>query len=492
MGETYFNNGVGHTVVDRREGGPGNNWEIVDLEGSMVDTSSGGRRDVKSEFRQSAFGQLEYIGTQFTGNPARWTFDLMTRLRWLTFLRGALNDGDQRLNCACEESGIDIRVRERCGDKMVLTNYDMIRNYMDAYSTSDSFDKLADFKEGVNDLAGVKLSMSAGIGYSYKKLVHLNISNGWTALAINRVQYRCGHEWWACTNGVAATSPGTVMWSLDDGATFGTDGVDVFANGSDVTDIVFSGEYVIVASGAEAPAYARIEDVKAGLSSIWTLSTGITTNFPSKLAVTPDGTIWGTGAGGRVWKSDDVFTWSLVDAGTVSSSDMNAIAVANNDLVWFGGVGGDLMRWYKGVLSAVAVSGLSDDITALSVPSLRDEIYLGTDAGDIYRSRNSSANTPTFAVQSFPGAGSGVISDMKFAGFKGDVLYILQTTADPYSRVLRDLSGGALGRDVEIVGTYQDPANAGFSSIAMANQNIGLVVGAVSAGDGYIGKVSAF
>lgn len=493
MADNNWRNGVGRTAVDYRPGGPGNNWVILDMDGVAVDTSSGGRKSVESEWRQSAFGQEEYLGTRFTSNPARWTFNLMSRIKYLNFVQGLINDGDERVSCACDYSGNDYRVRERCGDKRELTNYEMARAYMDAYSTSDSYSRLADYKDGTDELSEITLSMSAGKGYSYKKLKHLDISAAVSTTAINRVRYVCGKEWWGCTDGVAATSPGNVVWTDDDGASWSTDSVDVFANGSNATDIVVYGDRIIVASGAEAPAYALRSDVKAGSSGIWTLGTGITTNFPSKLAVTPDGTLWGTGAGGRVWKSTDLgYTWSVFNAGTVSSSDMNAVLAVSPDLVWFGGAGGDLMRYYKGVLSAVTVSGLSDDIMCIAVPQGRDEVFLGTDGGDIYRSVNASASAPTFTTPGFQGAGSGVITDLQFAGFRGDVLFVLQTTADPYSRVLRDLSGGALGRDVEIIGTYADPANSGMNSLAAANQNIALTVGEVDSTYAFIGKVSGF
>jgi hypothetical protein len=79
---------------------------------------------------------------------------------------------------------------------------------------------------------------------------------------------------------------------------------------------------------------------------------------------------------------------------------------------------------------------------------------------------------------------------MSFAGNDGEILYLIQTNGSSQSRILRDLSGGKLGNDVEAISQFTSPSNAAFDDIFAADENTAMVVGDVTGGQGFIGLVA--
>ncbi len=88
-----------------------------------------------------------------------------------------------------------------------------------------------------------------------------------------------------------------------------------------------------------------------------------------------------------------------------------------------------------------------------------------------------------------PASGSGSIDDIQAGGFRGSVLFILQSNAANTSRVLRDITGGATAMKIENVGDFTNPANFRLNSIAPASITRAITVGQIHETYAFIGSV---
>jgi hypothetical protein len=503
-----WSNRPGNTFVDIRKGGAGNTWQPLERDG-QVNAPSGGGQPVESRFGRGENGELTPVGSIVTGNPERWTGQMMTRLKTEVFLSELT-----KIRCF-----FDIRVRQICDDPYTLTNYTAAIAYDEAWVTSRTYsDNLANATEDTEADLMNQYDFSAIYEYRYKKLRHDNVQKTVSDFAFNKVRnvspVRCSsdcgvqtdgnEEWIAVTDtdntpGYASNPAPLFYYTTDKLENWSSIYINVFPNGN-ATDVVKAGEYVLAASPTFGVAYARYQDIKDGAvnPNVWTLATGFTApNGANKLAVVNGSTVLAVGNGGRIWRSTDGgLSFTLIDNGVTTSQNLNAVVFANEVLGWIGGNAGVLLRYSNGVISQVIVQTsaaltLSSNINVVATPPGRDnEVYVGTAGGQIWRTRQSTANRPLFEVLVFDQTGNGQINDLQFAGYKGDVMFIVQTNAASNSRVLRDNSGGAGGSpNIEVVGGYTSPANNGINSLAVADQNEAVTVGEVVNSYAWIGHV---
>lgn len=496
MTAEQMRNGPKRTILDIQEF-PGQPWRILDVN-AEVGAYSGGRQPIQSEWGRDERGDLTYLGTSITGNPERFTFNVSQRVEIQKALQNALNQLDKAALCGCDNFGVNLRTRIRCGDIRDVNNYDIAVVGIDAYSTSQSTaNNLANSMDGNDQIQSLVENMSAGVLVWQRPLVHNDIKGTINDVAFNDIKWKCDEEYWAVTDG--DDTPGyltdptpLVFWTTDKGLTWDSVYVGPLLNG-DGLSLVIVGANVLVASPTIGVAYAPVASIKNGVDNpnLWALSTGFVSDFPNRLTVAPDGTVWAVGDGGYVWKSaDGGFTFSEVSAATVTTEDLHSVHFAEADLGWIGGENGTLLKYYRGTLSAVS-TGIAAQLNDVAVPSRRtNEVYFATDTGLIYRSNNALATTPTFTSKGFPMSGNGQVNRLLFVGFMGQYLFVLQSDADDNTRVLRDNSGGDLGASVEIIGDFQSPENNGINAIAMATPNQGLVVGEVEDAYGYIGSIN--
>lgn len=499
----WENNRV-RTAIESRKGGPGNPWlllDTTDYEGELG-TPSGGGRSVESKWGRTANGE-RFLGSRITSDLERVTFDVMLRRTSALFL--------SRLgNCP-----VDIRARLRCGDMLPVTNLELAEAYMSSVMTSraPSAALAANLTTPGDDITD-NYSFSAGVSYRYVPVAHTDITgsvadtqfNKIIAVGLQQCAGDCGGEiteeqrFFAVTN--ADTTPGyqstgapLVYWTLDGGGTWDSSYVDVMLGGN-ITDIAIAGDKLIVVSPQNGVAYARIQDIYDEVATPWTLITTITSNFPQALA-SRGSTVFAAGAGGYIYRSTDGgATWSTLSAGAHTTQTINSIAMASENLAWFAGNAGALVKYLRGALSLIVVVDtsaniLTANINVVAVPEDRNnEVFLGTAGGEIWRSDNARSSAIEFSNLTFMNSGSGAIDDLQFIGYRGDVLFALQSNADGYTRVLRDLSGGYLRFQEELVGDYTNPNNFGINSIAPVNANFALTVGNIHETYGFIGKVS--
>lgn len=503
--DNRIKNGRERTIIDIRKGGPGNAWEVLDVDAELA-AISGFEQGVESQWGRTEDGQgSRYLGHTRTGNPERGTGQTMIPLTPSNFLR---------LKKFCP---FDARWRHRCGDLRDINSYTETINFYDGVPTSRGYDNnLANATEGDDVVIKRQYDMSYGLEDYEVKLAHLDISGTKVDVAINKVRHlgapRCagdcgseqtGEEYFGFVTdrdsspGYAGNPAPYFGYTKDGGQTVTLSTINVFT-AADALDFVRVGNRIVVVSSQKGVAYATLDDIENEVAAPWALSTGISANFPQVLAITNKNTIWAAGTGGNIYKSTDGgFSFTTWSAGTITTQTINSIAFVSDDFGWFAANAGVLIRYSSGSGSIVtvktAVSGgstLSANINVVRTAENRgNEVYLGTAGGEIWRSRLVDVQIPLFVNMAFDKKGIGSIDDLQFVGYNGTELFVLQSDVSGNSRVLRDRSGGALGDQVEIIGSFTSPSNFNINSIAMANINFGLSVGEIHETYAFIGSL---
>lgn len=482
--------------------GAGNPWFQFSLQGEMAALSGGGR-SVESRWGRKDGGGEEPKGSILTSNQERWEGDIMRRL----------NIQQAQFLQQLEKCPFDVKVLQLCGDYRDRTNYLAAIGYLDGYTTSKTYStNEANNADTPGDDTMETFSGSWIDEFRQLKLAHLDITNSDQDVAINRVinvglgrcDGDCGIEktgeedFWFVTD--QDSTPGYLTipsarfgYTQDSGATRTFSYIEPFQN-ADALDVAKLNDYVLAASPQGGVARANFNDILNSMSLPWTRTLVGGTNGPRAIAVTPGGQVWAAGNNGYIYRSlDGGLTWTTFNAGTVTTQQINRIVAVADDQVWFAANAGVLLRFNGRTVSRVTITGVSSNLKSVGVPRGRSkEVYVTTANGRVYRSRNTNATTPTFAEVSVDGSGTGSIDDIAFAGYLGNVMFLLQSNAAGRSRVLRDLSGGNGALDVEIIGSFDLPDNAGINSIAPANENFGLTVGEINgSGFGFIGQLAA-
>lgn len=509
-----WNNRPEQTIVDIQQGGPGNPWLVFDRDG-MINGTSGGGQSVESRWGRGDNGGFEPIGTIVTGNPERFTGQLSTRLKLEKFLLTL-----QQTRCF-----YNLRVRQVCDSPFELTNYTGAIVYPESFTTSRSYsDNLAQAAEDNQVDLMDQFDFSATIESRYLKLRHDDIRKQWSDFAYNKIRnvstIRCGggdcgvpkqgnEEYVAVTDtdntpGYSGNPAPNLYYTTDQGVNWSNVAIPTFPNGNGL-DVVKAGGNILVACPTVGVAYCRYQDLLDGVTNpnLWSASSGFTApNGPNALAVVNGTLVLAVGNSGRIWQSTDGgLSFTLIDSST-TSQNLNYVVFAGETLAWAVGNSGVLLRLtiVNGSVANVAAVPLKTSATAapitsnlncVAVPSGRlNEVYVGTAAGAVYRSRSATGARVFFESLTFPDSGNGTITDIQFTGYKGEVMFVIQTNNASNSRVLRDISGGAMGANVEIIGGYTSPANNKINSLAPASINEAVTVGEVVNTYGWIGKVT--
>lgn len=503
-----------YRIVEVQEGGSGaTNWKILYMTDSQsqikMGAVSGGALDYTDQYARdwSQGGALTIINTIMTGQPAPFEFDLELPVEvranattYFNTLRGKKN----------------IRVRHFSGEPTVQTNYQRMDVYAACLNTAMPGTTTGDIVSDIENL-GDPLRMTIGqraAGYvpimpvqhlrqttSLTQAVNAVISVGYPRVAGDVSGENTNNdglqEWIAVTAKDGSNLP-HLLWTQDKGSTW-TDVTMTGMTNMDGTGVCKAGQYIVVSGSGTGGglAYAKWDDIKAGTAT-WTRSTNISAGTVLNAVVAPsNGTVvYSCGAAGAVYKSTDSGI-TFTSAGTaVTANALTKAVVVDETLIWFGGGGGTLVKMYNGVMSTVTVTGISTNaINALAVPpgiNRGTELFVGAANGNIYVTTNSMATTPTFATRSFDQSGTGAVDALAFGGYEGNVLWVAQTNAGATgSRIIRDFSGGKLGNDCEVIGSFTSPTNATFNAIAGVryDANTLIVVGDVST-TSFLGLVS--
>lgn len=507
--------------VDIRPGGAGNNWLILDRNGAIDGGPTGGGRDRTELWGRGDTGGLLYRGPQFTSNPKPFKVKYTYPLTSENFIK--------RLG-ACP---FDLRARQYCDpNRTNMAGYvqpGMI-GFRDVTSTGDGYDNSIAVSDGQAKEIKRLGDGQAGLEQDYAPLTHLDISNAtndvsFTAviqIGANACAGACGYPdsneedswaWVTAKDSTPTYSGNPVPWfyyTTDRFVTRNGVRIDPFTS-VDASDVILMGSRFVVFSPNKTPVYANFADIVNGVAApnLWFSCSGFTAisspNFPTA-AVTINGSIAvAVGAGGRIWQSTDGgITWTLIDNAGISANNYTAVCAQNDGNVFIGGASGTLVRLlkvpnttsYVGAKVIVQDAGgniLASNINTVATPPGRgDEVDVGTAGGEVWRSRNMLATKPVFVNMPVNNKGTGQIKDIAFAGYKGDNMFVLQNDANGNSRIIRDLSGSALGPDQDFsFNDFTTPGNNGINAIAAANPNFCVAVGALHNGAGYLATITA-
>lgn len=510
------------TLVEVQFGGPGNPYQVL---GTVADNDvsvgapSGGGQSFETFYARdvgAGAGQFASVGVRPTSNPEPWTFSIMKRLR-SPFSEAGVNALRRKFSCLH-----NARIRQLCGDMTNKTNYDALLLYNQVNGTSYSYD--GNVAEG-QTIDGTPLMEQiderAVDEIRLKKVSHVDIKgtvidfdiNDVISVGVFQCAGNCGpandgdQDFWAVTDrdstpGYLTVATPQFLYTRDGGLTWGVSSIAELQV-ADALSVAKVGGYIVVASATAVNggiAYALYQDILDGVGAPWAKSTGITNNEEPRAVAAIGSIVWAAGVGGYIYRSTDgPFAFSAVSAGALTVQNFNAIAIADENLVYFGANAGVVAKYENGVLTQLTLTNsagatvTSANIKTIAVPpgaARGNEVYIGTADGKIFRSKQKGA-AGTWEAMSFDKSGTGTIDKIVFARPDGVVMFVVQSSAGgANSRVLRDLSGGALGQDVEPIGTFLNPSNLAINSIAASSPNVAISVGQIVNAQGFIGKVS--
>lgn len=494
---------LGQGNVDVQIGGPGNNWQYLSACASM-DGPTVPYGDFDTKWRQDpavagGFKRSSKIRTA----PDLVSFNLMTKLGKVNYLK--------RLRCS-----FSTRARYAiCGEREDPANYDPVMvAYCNADITEKSYDNMVVTDPGDNDEVLVTSAVSADYEYEVRK-----VSTGRTGSlatlgdqAINDIEYcggqscagYCGAESDGCTLVFACTdadaspyaAPNLIkgLKDLVTGAITWSNSPVLGANGN-LDGIECAGSRIVVSSSADSAIFYNSDPNQNQNSWIKILLTRVPAANQNALFARTTRELWLGCNGGYILKSVDAgTTWVEVHSATLTTQNINAVYAYNKDLVVAVGNNGVILLSNDG-------GSTWDDITETSTtaanllcviipPGRPKEIYIGTNNGRIYRSTNGG---DTFSQVVFDGDSVGTVDDIKFCGpCAGDVMWFIHNDAGPRGRILRDLSGGAGGPDVEVVMDYTSiiSTGIGLNALACCDVSEAIVGGALLSGFPTIIKVS--
>jgi photosystem II stability/assembly factor-like uncharacterized protein len=483
----------GEGQVDVQVGGPGNNWDYLSACATLSGPSvpEGGIEIRWCQDPQKA-GKFK-VSSQFQTAPDQATGEITTKLGKIDFLTG--------LRCM-----FGLRARyAKCGERENPSNYDpLMLNFCTARVSEHSYSDLVVADPGAMDEIIVTSPWSALSEYRIRKVFPARLGSA-TTLGDQQIndlaicdEANCGGycgdatdgcaKVWAVTNADVApyAAPNLIKgvkakdaWTLTNYPILGLNG--------NVSGIECAGTRLVVSSNTDsAIAY---NDSPPNQNEWVVVPLG---NAP---AATPNALFMRTAregyvgcANGYVYKTvDGGLTWTAVLAGTWTTQTINAVWAYDKDLVYAVGNLGNILRSDNGGATWTDWTDVAQygnaNLLVVIVPAERPkEVLIGTNNGKLWRSKNQGADWTQIR---FPDDGVGTVDDLAFCGpCGGDVLYILHNDAGPRARILRDLSGGAGGADVEIVmeQTQVIPVGVQLKALDCCDVNYAFAGGAVYGG----------
>lgn len=492
----------GEGNVDVQVGGPGNAWQYLStcasMSGPEVPYGDTELRWCQDPQKANGFRISNKIRTA----PDQITFDLRTKLGKVDYLK--------RLRCS-----FGLRARyAKCGEREDPINYDPIMlGYCPVVITSKTYEDLVVTTPDDQDEIMVTTPSSADYEYRIKKVAAGRTGAAATLgdQAINDVAYcggidcggDCGDEDDGCTRIYGVTdvdtspyaAPGLIkgVKDLDTDTITWTNTPILGANGN-IQNIECAGSRLVIASNGDSAIFYNDSD---GDQDEWNKVT--LGNAPSTVhnalffRTAREGYVACTN--GYIYKTvDGGSSWNAVHSGTLTTQTLNAVWAFDKDLVYAVGNVGVILKSTDGGASWQDMTETSTTAANLLVvivpPSRSKQAYIGTNNGRIYRTINEGTDWTRI---SFDGDSVGTVDDLDFCGPCGDnVLWILHNDAGPRGRVLRDLSGGAGGADVEVVSDYTGLVLGGIqlNALACCDVNEATVVGELSGSYPMVAKIS--
>lgn len=492
----------GEGNVDVQIGGPGNNWQYLSacagMTGPEVPYGDTEVRFCQDPQRANGF----IISSKIRTAPDQITFDLKTKLGKVDYLK--------RLRCA-----FGLRARfAKCGEREDPGNYDPIMlGYCPVELQSKTYEDLVITTPDDQDEIMVTTPASASFEYRIKK-----VNGGRTGSAatlgdqlINDIHYcggadcagYCGDEDDGCTKIYGVTNVDTSPYAapnlIKGVKNLATDAITwtntpiLGANGN-VENVECAGSRIVVSSSTDVAIFYNDSD---GNQNEWVkvaLTRTPSTNHNALYFRTArEG--WLACNGGYILKSTDGGqTWYEVHSATLTTQNLNAVWAYDKDLIYVVGNNGVILKTTDGGQSWIDMTEASTtgaNLLAVSIPPSRPkQAYIGTNNGRIYKTINEGTD---WTRVSFDGDSVGTVDQIAFCGpCAGDIMWFLHSDAGPRGRILRDLSGGAGGIDVEVIVDYTTLSSSGvdINALACCDVNEAIAGGALLGGYPLVVKVS--
>lgn len=492
---SYLDSTTAVGVVQR--GGPGNPWEKLPKE-SEVDAITGG-----GTTKERDYAQRGYVGTRITSNPADYSTTVRTRSKTAT---------NALLELARQGCFGSLGVLDGC-PSLDITQFSLFRVISDASLDAGelSGEGLAvDGMQGANAKQMDSFPVTAPGGNAGVRLYPLahnvdvtNVQasnfNDIIALRTSQCAGDCGDEIQeddeliAVSDGISPATVPYIHYRARKGGAWKHLTLTGIADGEAVSVTKVGDRILIGVSGTDEGLYA------VSYADLLVQPTAIAATQVSAAVITAEATVvrWvggsdvyaGGPSGALYYSRDGGYSFTALVSGTAQA--ILDIHSRDENNVWIGAAAGVLLkRLNKGAISAVSPSVVTgDDILTVQLPERGNEIYIGTDTGEIWYSKDGGNNWTQY---NWTGGSTGTVRCIRFVGVRGQLMFFVQTDATPNSRVLVDYSGGYGSEFVKALGTYTSPPNLGIMGLAVATPNYAYAVGLIAAStNGFAGEISA-
>lgn len=288
--------------------------------------------------------------------------------------------------------------------------------------------------------------------------------------------------------GGSPSTPADVIFTLDKGVTWYAHDIDSMGVTDDPDGVDCVGSYLVVVSeDTESLHYAALSEFDGTTDPDFTeVATGFVAGGGPRAIDSTGNMAFIVGANGYIYSTEDPSAGvTVLDAGTLTTDDWNAVDAFSDELAVAVGNSGLIAVTYNGSTWGLAPTtpvGVGVNFNDVYVKS-KTEWMIAASNGNLYYTLNGGT---TWSVKAFPGSGSGTVLSISAAN--ESVIYISHQTAATVGRLLRSTNGGY---DWVVLpeGVGSLPANDKINAVVACPYNPDVVVGfglADDASDGFV------
>lgn len=281
--------------------------------------------------------------------------------------------------------------------------------------------------------------------------------------------------WFALTlsNAGSPGLPGEVIFTDDQGATYGQTGITSLAAAEDPNAMACVGvNLVVISEDSDSLHYAPIADILAG-TEVWVEVTGgfVVGNGPLNIFSTGPRHTWIVGENGYIYFSADPTAGvSVLEPGIVTTEDLNDIHGINNRELVAVGANNVVIVSRNGGLTWALTNGPAAGIVLNTVWMHSEDVWsVGAANGRLYYTEDAGVN---WTEKAFPGSGAGSVRDLNFSN--PTVGWMAHDLAAAAGRVLRTLNGGYSWQLAGEPGNTDIPANDRINSVMGCPDNVNI------------------
>lgn len=286
--------------------------------------------------------------------------------------------------------------------------------------------------------------------------------------------------------------PAEVVYSANQGGSFGETIVSTLAANHDPSDATCVGVYFVVVSNSDdAIHYALLSDIFNGEASWTKVITGIVgAGSPNAIFSVGSAFTWMVGDGGYIYfTSDPTSGFEVQSAGAQTAQNLADIHGMNEFFLVAVGASNAVVYSQDGGSTWSSVTGPNPGVALTSVYVKDENIWFVTAAdGTLWYTSNQGVS---WSEKAFPGSGSGVSTHIDFA--TDSVGYLAHQTTATKGRILRTIDGGQSWYVLSEKTGIAIPGNDKVNVVAACGEDANLVLGgglADDAVDGFLVKFS--